>query len=130
MFSFGFQQAYHRGFAPGDEIFFTKVTCMCLRLPCSPVNDRLVFRGCESSDQEFHRGSGTQRLHALLGRWYARPHFAIAVPHLCRCRSFRLLILCLSLSPEGLFFLIVIKHKLTFLVASSARILKPHEQGT
>lgn len=25
MFSFGFQQAYQRGFAPGDEIFFTKV---------------------------------------------------------------------------------------------------------
>jgi hypothetical protein len=25
MYSFGFQQAYHRGFEPGDEIFFTKV---------------------------------------------------------------------------------------------------------
>lgn len=35
MFSFGFQQAYHRGFQPGDEIFFTKVihlVCSCLAL--------------------------------------------------------------------------------------------------
>ena len=33
MFSFGFQQAYHRGIKPGDhsdQVFFTKVSSSCL----------------------------------------------------------------------------------------------------
>jgi len=35
MYSFGFQQAYHRGFQPGDEIFFTK----CLEAAKAVINN-------------------------------------------------------------------------------------------
>lgn len=97
MYSFGFQQAYQRGFEPGDEIFFTKVNWLCSGT-YFPLTIRQCFEAAKAVIKNFIdvlAPSGYMRYSA---DGLSSSHFVVAVAHWLHLRSLRLLVLCVRFS--------------------------------